>query len=336
MRQTARMRPFCLVALTVVVSSAWACHRPTSTRESDADADGDVAGDGDADSDADADGSPCLPDPDADLDADDVDAEGDADLDDAAPVDADEEVDADAAPVDADAAPVDADAAPVDADAEADADLGACPADMVPIGSACIDIWEASRSDATEGGQGSAGGAALSQPGVVPWHVNPMTTEAFAEFEAACLAADKRLCTREEWEQACCGGGRPSCPSLSSYVYGDAYDLESCNTVDTFCDDHCAAEGITPCDTSANCGYVYDCFHVVSTGAMEGCTGAVGTFDINGNVWEVVPVPEEEDARGFQLRGGAFNCAGAAGRVNCGFNANWDRLFAGFRCCRDR
>ena len=280
--------------------------------EGSMDAEEDVSGDADAD-------SPCLPDPDAEVDAD-PDVSPDAEEEDAdSPVDADVEGETDA-----------------ETDGAADADLEPCPSDMVPIGAACIDIYEASRRDGTAYSQGVDDTLALSRPGVIPWHVNPMTAEALALFEAACEAAGKRMCTPEEWERACCGAARPTCPSLASYVYGDTYDRELCNVVDTFCDDHCAAEGIDPCETGPDCGYRYLCFHAVPTGQMGSCTNGVGAFDINGNVWEILPVPTTVDARGYQVRGGAFNCANAAGRVNCEYNAGWTSLYAGFRCCMDR
>ena len=302
-----------LVWLGVLVLAACSAHRPVGP-DADASRDGDVDQDapaGDAEGD-----SPCLPDPDGDADVDvDVDADADAD----AVADADLEPDTG-----------------IDFDFEPDADLGLCPPDMVPVGRSCIDVYEASRSDATAWFQGTAGGAALSRPGVVPWHVNPMTAEALVEFEAACAAAGKRLCTPDEWAAACCGPGRSGCPSTSSYVYGDTFDRETCNIVDTFCDDHCLAEGIDPCDTGPDCGYRYFCFRVMATESFPGCTNAVGTFDINGNVWEAVPVPTSVDPRGYQLRGGAFNCASAVARVNCEYNATWTTLYAGFRCCASR
>ena len=93
--------------------------------------------------------------------------------------------------------------------------------------------------------------------------------------------------------------------------------------------------GIPPgeCSTSLNCGYTYDCFHVDPTGLFPTCTNKYGHFDINGNVWEVVP--SADDDRGFEIRGGAFNCASPDQRVTCGFNAGWEALYAGFRCCKD-
>jgi hypothetical protein len=103
--------------------------------------------------------------------------------------------------------------------------------------------------------------------------------------------------------------------------------------VDTFCDDYCQENDIDPCNTGPNCGYAYYCFHAMPTGWFPDCTNGYGTLDLNGNLWEIVP--STSDPRGYEVRGGAFNCAGAATRLQCTFNAGWTGLFAGFRCCRD-
>lgn len=204
-----------------------------------------------------------------------------------------------------------------------------CPADMVPVGLAhCVDRYEASRVDATVSSQGVDGSMALSRAGVLPWMVNPMTEAHLGEFQAACAAAGKELCSPEEWFSACTG------PEQTPFVYGNAFNRETCNCVDTCCDDYCAAHSIgsTSCELTSNCGYTYDCFGVAPTGQFTGCTNEFGTLDMNGNVWEVVR--SGSDPRGYELRGGAFNCASAATRVNCSFNANWTALYAGFRCCK--
>jgi len=205
-----------------------------------------------------------------------------------------------------------------------------CPSDMVAVGPVCVDRYEASRSDATAMDQGVAVGPAHSVPGVIPWHVDLMTSEALAEFEAACVAANKRICRPEDWRAACEGA------TGSTYVYGNVFDARTCNCVDTYCADWCLEHGVEPenCDTGANCGYVHDSFHLMPTGSFPMCTNELRTFDMTGNVWEVVP--SKVDVRGFEVRGGAFNCAGAIDRLTCTFNATWAQLFAGFRCCLDR
>jgi cysteine-rich repeat protein len=221
---------------------------------------------------------------------------------------------------------------------ECDAESGTCPPDMVLIPADpangvpdpfCMDIYEASRADAGAASMGRDVNKAVSQYGVIPWFVNPMTARAFEQFQAACLTAGKRICEKEEFLTACSQAGQ------NLFVFGDTFDREICNCVDTFCDDYCAEHGIDPCSTIANCGYTYYCFHATPTGGMPGCTNDYGTFDICGNAWEIVPSDTDPWGRGYEVRGGAFNCAGASVRLQCTFNASWSQLYAGFRCCRD-
>ncbi len=212
----------------------------------------------------------------------------------------------------------------------------ACPSDMVRINNYCIDRYEASRPDAGSSDAGDDESRAVSRAGVLPWYVNPMNAAHLEEFEEACLAAGKHLCTAEEWFESCNG------PENSTYVWGNSFERETCNNVNTFCDDYCIGNGIPleNCNLSDNCGYScgatsrVNCFHVAPTGSFPDCTNAYGTYDVNGNVWEVVPVATEVDSRGYMVRGGAFNCGGASDRLKCDFNAGWEALYAGFRCCK--
>ncbi len=200
-----------------------------------------------------------------------------------------------------------------------------CPADMVRVTDFCIDRYEASRPDATATEPGTDESRAKSRPGVIPWHVSTMSAAVLQTYEAACTAAGKRLCRADEWYQACTG------PDNFSYSWGNTWDREICNCVDAFCDDYCATEGIPDCNTNENCGYQYACYHVVPTGQFPECVAPYGGYDTNGNVWEVVL--STTDPRGYEVRGGAFNCAGPSQRLLCTFNAGWNQLFAGFRCC---
>ncbi len=225
----------------------------------------------------------------------------------------------------------------------------ACPEDMVQVGTICMDRWEASRSDATARQAGADQSIALSRPGVLPWYVNPMTASAFGQFKAACQAVGKRLCTSAEWLDTCRG------PDRSTYFFGNVWNPATCNSVDTYCQKCCDILGLSPCPTGENCGYAstlsssytpetcsisadygrdtcHVCYHVMPTGAFPQCTSR-GVFDVNGNVWEVVT--SSDDGRGYQVRGGAFNCGSPSARFACSFNATWSDLYAGFRCCKD-
>ena len=243
--------------------------------------------------------------------------------------------------------PTDTDVAPdEDSDTNTEtASVGPCPEDMVHVATApskgisssfCIDRFEASRKDATATSPGSDDSVALSRGGVLPWFKNPIDASTFAQFKNACLKNGKRICRSDEWFGACTGTGQ------FYYVFGDTFDPLICNCVDTFCASYCQDNDIpeTECNTESNCGYdcgkVGDdvqCFHVAPTGDFPECKNGFGTYDINGNVWELVAVPDDPD--GFEIRGGAFNCAGASTRLRCDYKADWTSLYAGFRCCKD-
>lgn len=222
----------------------------------------------------------------------------------------------------------------LDNDCDGEVDEGgvcgtSCPEGMVLAGGyLCIDTYEASRPDATATDAGSDESVATSRQGVLPWMVNPMTYDHFLTFQAACRAAGKHLCTGQQWFDACSGP-----PPGTTYAFGNSFDKEICNCVDTFCEEYCEANGIAPasCSVGANCGYDYYCFHETPTGSFPGCTNEYGTLDMAGNVWEIVP--SDTDGRGYEVRGGAFNCAAASTRLTCTFNAGWSELYAGFRCC---
>jgi len=208
-----------------------------------------------------------------------------------------------------------------------DTELSKCPDDMVTVGNICIDRYEASRKDATATDQGTSTDIAFSKEGVLPWMENPMTDEAFENFKKAYEAAGKHLCQDSEWVAACEG------PEQMAYSWGNNWDREVCNNVDTFCDDHCAAEEIPEekCKTYPNCGYEYYCFKPSKTGEFTECFNFAKAYDINGNAWEIT-----DTGSGYAVRGGAFNCASASDRLKCRYAAGWKELYAGFRCCLER
>ncbi|MGI5865756.1 MAG: formylglycine-generating enzyme family protein, partial [Myxococcales bacterium] len=158
-----------------------------------------------------------------------------------------------------------------------------CPEDMVPVAEAfCVDIYEASRPDATAQSAGSDESVARSIKGVMPWMV-----ASNAVAEVACAAAGKRLCSAAEWELACRG------PEGTVYGYGEHYEPETCNGIDAF-------------GRSA--------FRLEPTGAFPNCTNGWGLFDMNGNLWEHIAGGSD-----MLVRGGAFNCGDSATLHRCDY-----------------
>ena len=54
----------------------------------------------------------------------------------------------------------------------------------------------------------------------------PTTGVSWTAAKNTCEKSGRRLCTEQEWERACKG------PGNSRFPYGNAYDVETCNTVD--------------------------------------------------------------------------------------------------------
>ncbi len=222
-----------------------------------------------------------------------------------------------------------------------------CPADMVLVPAApeadipvsfCMDRYEASRQDATAASMGLDTTIAKSQPGVLPWWENPFGPAQLQLFQSACQAAGKHLCEEHEWYHSCAG------IQGNVYVFGDVFDKDICNCVDTWCDIWCQEHGIDPPLDDDGCGLalynaypdVEPSFHPVPTGYMTGCMNEFGAYDLGGNVWEVIPDDPETSPIGwdFQIRGGAYDSGSPSLRLQCTFEANWTALYAGFRCCR--
>jgi len=195
-----------------------------------------------------------------------------------------------------------------------------CPEGMVSVADAyCIDIYEASRPDATEVSHGSDGSYATSRPGVVPWQVGSNR-----EAQQACEAAGKDLCAEAEWTSACRG------PDLLVYAYGDAYNPTTCNGIDKYC--HCdqgSCRGISPCPFPRCYDLCGADFHLNPTGVLPECTNTYAVFDMNGNLWEHVKGGDET-----RVRGGAFNCADSRNLHRCDYiPTTWAPSARGFRCC---
>ena len=228
-------------------------------------------------------------------------------------------------------APIDSFVPDVEADVDPDADDG-CPDDMVRINEGgvdfCMDIYEASRADATQYSQGFLA-LATSRAGVLPWYPVDLTAA-----RDGCTAAGKRLCKLNEWVQGCSG------PSGLVYGYGNTYDPVICNGIDTYCDcGGAACGGLTTCpyphcynqsstEGGGPCGAA---FHVEPTGSFANCISPYGVYDINGNVWELADSNDGLE----HFRGGAFNCGDSVALHRCDHDGTWNPSAKGFRCCKD-
>ncbi len=182
-----------------------------------------------------------------------------------------------------------------------------------------IDTYEASRPDATMMTVGSAEHRACSVPDVLPWR-----NVSWAEAEAACLAAGKRLCTEAEWQLSCEG------LAGNLYPYGNTYDPLACNgrDYDLDCtppdDNDIALPTATP----------YGC----PAPMTSMCVSPFGVYDLSGNVKEWTGTEAPMGSGSYRVRGGAYD------NIEPGLTCDFDFISfdttvifpnLGFRCCSD-
>ena len=122
-------------------------------------------------------------------------------------------------------------------------------AQSIRMGNIYIDMYEASRTNATVDTQGTGLTMACNYAHSIPW-----TSVTYEDARNACLDAGKRLCTKAEWLAAC----------GSVYPYGSSHQTGTCN------------------DASSNDG------ETIPTGNKAGCKSATGAFDMSGNAREWV------------------------------------------------
>jgi len=225
------------------------------------------------------------------------------------------------------------DAPPGSADArEADARVaGECPAGMLRVGSACMDVYEAP----------NVAGAL------------PLVMYTFDEAERWCGARGKRLCFDDEWTVACAGAAGWAYPYGATRVAGTCNDAKtwilydqsllngwpaaaSRTDIDTLAELWTVARAVGPAATAA-ADHVEALYQAEGGGAFTGCVGEAGVFDLVGSVeeWTRRRDGGERDFHG-NLKGRYWaesrTCQQGVRTHGDGF-----RFYEiGFRCCVDR
>jgi hypothetical protein len=170
------------------------------------------------------------------------------------------------------------------------------------------------------------------------------TAPTFAQ--TMCQLQGKRLCTQEEWSQAC--RGDPEGGADRTYAYGDELDLEICNT-NKSPPDRKACDARTLAGAWSTCGT-----HTEPSGAFPKCRSRFGVFDQHGNVAEVMTRTDKDGRVVTQLKGSAFFYTEVAQRPgdpsdvrkypdHCNHDPRWHvepieaawhvNYHLGFRCC---
>jgi hypothetical protein len=170
----------------------------------------------------------------------------------------------------------------------------------IPDTDVLMDLFENSRPDATPANGGTDESQACSQHGVIPWQ----QLDYFAA-EAHCTDSNKRLCTLDEWRQACGGSARRQFP------YAGRYDGMRCNGLDRDIDEAT----------------------VIPTGHLNGCQTPEGIADLSGNLAEWT----SSDRHSVGVNGGDYrsNLVELACDGLREYQPATIRATHGFRCCRD-
>lgn len=221
---------------------------------------------------------------------------------------------------------------------QAEAARGGCPAGMVSVhGKFCIDAYEASVDVV------NARGATLRRQS--PYHIPkpddrlrartrrgvvPQAHISQEEAARACEAAGKRLCTDEEWVEAC-KGRQPT-----TYPYGDEHQPGRCND-----------KGVSPLRSIHGNKDGTEVFGIEAmndprlnqvpgslarSGKFSRCRNSFGAYDMVGNLHEWTANPSGVFRGGYYLDN-ELHGAGCNYKTT-GHNTKYRDYSIGFRCCR--
>ena len=134
------------------------------------------------------------------------------------------------------------------------------------------------------------------------------------QAETLCAVQGKRLCSEQEWQQACSG------PENFVYSYADTFESGRCNTPRI-------ANGIWLRGPG-----------IAASGTYENCTNAFGVHDMIGNAWEWTSSWYSRPDLWRVVRGGSYfqnvNLARADARYGQFLGPEYHLDLVGFRCCR--
>lgn len=188
-----------------------------------------------------------------------------------------------------------------------------CPEDMVDIGRACIDRFEAPNEVGKK----------------------PLRMQSALDGEAHCRERGKRLCDEDEWVRACEGSkSRP-------FPYGAKYEAARCNDDGKFIAPSWKTLAKWPSEPAKK--EVERLDQSEPSGARSGCVSEEGVFDLTGNVGEwVLRTRENETNHGHVVKGCFWGrCfrpphTPSCEYVNFAHPSGWRSYELGFRCCKER
>lgn len=211
------------------------------------------------------------------------------------------------------------------------APTGDCPADMVPVGPACLDRFEA--------------------PNVAG--ELPLVMYSFTEAEAWCQARGRRLCFEDEWTAACAGAAG------FAYPYADLRVPGACNDAHTWLPydqgllngwpasaagpgiatlgDLLAEAGEISAAGAAAADHVQALYQGEGSGTHPGCSNETGAFDTIGNVEEWTRRRNPTDPAFHGNLKGRYWADTRTCQDDITVHGDAFRFYEiGFRCCQDR
>jgi formylglycine-generating enzyme len=181
----------------------------------------------------------------------------------------------------------------------------------------------------------------------------PMVWGTPSGAEKICRLEGKRLCTQGEWNLAC--KGDPDGKVDSTYAYGEALDLQICNTNKPHA---MGPDGQWLCNPrSADVAWATCATETEPSGSFPRCRSRLGVFDQHGNVAEMMTRKGSDDVVYTQLKGSAFFYVDVSRRPDeaqkpgsretypdqCTYDPRWhvealdgalhSNYHLGFRCC---
>jgi hypothetical protein len=153
----------------------------------------------------------------------------------------------------------------------------------------------------------------------------PVVMKDWYQAKAACEGVGKRLCTEDEWTQACEG------PERLPYPYGYARDATACN-IDK---PHPDVDEKAINDPKRRDAEVARLWQGEASGARERCVSPYGVHDMTGNVDEWVVNPRGKPHQSA-LKGGYWSYVrGRCRAVTEGHEEGFRYYQIGWRCCAD-
>jgi formylglycine-generating enzyme required for sulfatase activity len=209
-----------------------------------------------------------------------------------------------------------------------------CPSEMVDVaGRFCIDRYEGSLVEKTAAGmtpwtpyEPPAGGRvylARSVAGVVP-----QAYISAAQAEAACRAANKRLCAPVEWRAACGGSQGYAYPYGSTRTAGKCHDSGVAPMIVYHLAEMKKGWGLPELNDPRNNQLDGT---VAKTGAFPDCVNDYGAYDMVGNLHEWTADPNGTFQGGYWLDTAQHGDGCAYRTISHGYT--YHDYSTGFRCC---